>query len=408
MVESVHMPRSFGSWVPLLAACAGLSLAGGCKSSADKSIAPPDSYLLFVPDQGAAGQGALAVRQVDLKAAAVQPLPGLLETGFASEMLRTVYLAGQFLRDATLDGQPVPEAARRTGAWPVCIVVGSDKTPYGRGLSVSGTFGRKQWPDQPWLGIPGDPAGDKALVQTLAGHFAAYAAHLVASGGLLDKAPAPLPSTLVEGYRMAMEVVAREWRYTPGPAGVIQVDQGTLAQRALFGDVRDNRFVVDAGQKTLLGARELLASPGVAATVLYRMAQSRAVGARVAPEGFYAPFAKNRMPPGISPAAILGTFRNFQAKLLGAWATAVLKGKAPQDIADLVEVYGKAFPAERAEVIRIYVVTTFGGTVKAGGCSMDPKDTQHTLAELTALAAEVGAGRRSLREAVDQPARKAE
>jgi hypothetical protein len=130
------------------------------------------------------------------------------------------------------------------------------------------------------------------------------------------------------------------------------------------------------------------------------MAQSRTVGARVAPEGFYAPYAKNRMPPGVSPAAILGPFRNFQAKLLGAWATAVLRGTSPKDLADLIEVYGAAFPAERTEVIRIFVVTTFGGTVKAGGSSMDPKDSQHTLAELTALAAEVGAGRKSLREAL--------
>ena len=52
------------------------------------------------------------------------------------------------------------------------------------------------------------------------------------------------------------------------------------------------------------------------------------------------------MPPGVSPAAILGTFRNFQAKLLGAWATAVARGRAPKDIADLVDVYGAAFPAE--------------------------------------------------------------
>jgi hypothetical protein len=128
------------------------------------------------------------------------------------------------------------------------------------------------------------------------------------------------------------------------------------------------------------------------------MAQSRTVGARVAPEGFYAPYVKNRMPPGVSPAAILGTFRNFQAKLLGAWASAVLRGKAPKDIADLVDIYAAEFPAERAEVIRVFVVTTYGGTVKPGGCSMDPKDAQHTLAELTTLAAEVGAGRKSLHE----------
>jgi hypothetical protein len=202
---------------------------------------------------------------------------------------------------------------------------------------------------------------------------------------------------------MAMEVVAREWRSTPGPAGVIQVGEGTAAQRALFGEVRDNRYILGSSEKQLRPAQELLESAGVAATVIYRMAQSRAIGPKVAPEAFYAPFAANRMPPGISPAAILGTFRNFQAKLLGAWGTAVLRGKAPRDIIDLVEIYGAAFPTERWEVLRLFVVTTYGATVKPGGSSMDPKDADYTQAELTALAAQVAAGKRTLRDALGSP-----
>jgi hypothetical protein len=393
------MSRS-GSLGLLTIGLAGVALAA-CKSNADKALAPPDSYLLFAPAEGA-GQGAtlLPVRRADLKSDAVQPIPKLLENGFASEMLRTVYLAKQFLRDGTADGHGFPEPARKNGSLPIALVVGTDASPYGRGLSIrGGWFGPNDWPEQPWLGLPAEPSRDKALVQTLTARFAAYAASLIASGGLLDRATAPLPKPLVDGYRMAMEVVAREWRYTAGPAGVIQTDEGTAEQRALFGDVRDNRYVADESQKVLRSPQELLASSGVAATVLYRMAQSRTVGARVAPEGFYAPYAKNRMPPGISPAAILGPFRNFQAKLLGAWATAVLRGKPPKDIVDLVEIYGAAFPAERAEVIRVFVVTTFGATVKPGGSSLDPKDAQRTLAELTTLAAEVTAGRKTLREA---------
>jgi hypothetical protein len=313
-----------------------------------------------------------------------------------------VYLAGQFLRDATVDGQRFSAEARRNGAWPICLVVGEERVPYGRGLSVKGGWfsGSRGLPGLPWLGLPAHPSHDKALVQTLAGRFATYAAYLVATAGLLDQAAAPPPATLVDGYRMAMEVVAREWRHREGPAGVIQVEEGTTAQRELFANVRENRFVADESQRVLRGAKELLASPGVAATVIHRMAQSRTVGGRPAPKAFYEPFAKNRMPPGISPALILGTFRNFQAKLLGVWAAAVLRGKAPKNIVDLLESYGTAFPDERAEVIRIFVVTTFGGTVKPGGCSMDPKDGRRTLAELTALSAEVGAGRKTLRDAL--------
>jgi hypothetical protein len=380
---------------------AALACTLGCRGG-NKPLAPPDSYLLFVPTGGEAAQAAsgapLPVRKVDVNNPAVQPLPNMFETGFASEMLRTVYLAGQFLRDALIDGKRFSDVGRAQGALPICLVVGADKLPYGRGLSVAGTFGADNRPTIPWIGIPAEPSHDKALLQTLTAHLATYAAELVATGGQLD-AVAPPPASLVDGYRMAIEVVAREWRTTAGPAGVIQFDEGTQAQRALFGDVRDNRFILDESTGKLRSPKALLESPGVVATVLYRMAQSRAVGPRVAPEAFYAPYANGRMPPGVSPAAILGTFRNFQAKLLGAWGTAVLRGNAPKDIIDVVEIYGGAFPAERAEVLRIFVVTTFGATVIPGGSSMDPKDAQHTLAELTALTAQVAAGKRTLRDA---------
>jgi len=376
------------------------AFAAGCQSN--RTLAPPDSYLLFVPNPDSHGAGGLLpVSKADLKTPAVDPLPKLFETGFASEMLRTVYLAGQYVRDAVVDGRRFPDQARANGSLPVCLVVGAEGKPYVRGLSIKGGLfgGSSERPDLPWIGVPAEPSHDKAILQTLTGRLASYAAHLAATGGLLDAAPAP-PKALVEGYRMAMEVVAREWRTTEGPAGVIQVDEGTGEQREIFGNVRDNRSIFADGTTVLRSARDLLASPGVAATVLYRMAQSRAVGPRVAPEKFYVPYAANRMPPGVSPAAILGTFRNFQAKLLGAWAAAALRGKAPQDIVDLIACYGAEFPAERAEVVRIFVVTTFGGTVKPGGFSMQPQDARQTLAELTTLAAEIGAGRKTLRDAL--------
>jgi hypothetical protein len=198
-----------------------------------------------------------------------------------------------------------------------------------------------------------------------------------------------------------MEVIAREWRVGDAPRGTLAPDAGTGTQRALFADVRQNRFVMrpsDGGPAQLRPAAELLRDPGVAATVLYRMAQSKAIGHRVAPAEVYSPFVSERVPAGVSPAAVLGSFRNFQAKLIAAWSRAVLRGAPPRDIADLVQAYAAELPAERAEVIRLFVVTTFGATVKAGGVALGSADP---LPELTALAAEVAAGRRSLRAAVD-------
>jgi hypothetical protein len=395
MIEWVAMSR----WSLPLAACLAVVAAGACRSDPDKPLGLADSYVLFAPVAGKL-EGALpVVRRLDIKDQAVQPLPQLLESSFAFEMLRTAYLAKQFVREASADGQRFTASARRYAAEPTCLVLGIERQPYGLGLAVPQTFGGPQpRPRLPWIGLPADPAADKALVQTLTGRLATYVAHFVATGGILSDAAAP-PRVLVEGYRIAMEVIAREWRVGSGPAGVVQVEEGSTAQREIFANVRENRYVMSQDGSTLRDARDLLEDPGVAATVIHRMAQSRTLAGRVAPEAFYAPFASNRFPPGVSPAAVLGTFRNFQAKFLGVWATSVLRGRAPRDVIDLVELYGAAFPAERAEAVRIFVVTTFGATAKAGGVSTKPKDATRALAELTALTAEVVAARRSLREA---------
>ena len=207
------------------------------------------------------------------------------------------------------------------------------------------------------------------------------------------------PPVLVDGYVRAMEVIAREWRVGEGPQGAVASDAGTGTQRALFAGVRENQFAVGADGAPRAAA-DLLADPGLAATVLYRHAQSMAVGRRVAPADVYAPFVSERVPPGVSPAAVLGPFRNFQAKLLTAWGRAVLAGTPPADITELVEAYGRAMPDERAEAFRILVVTTYGATVRPGGVRVTGKDAAAALPELTALAAQVASGRLSSRAAL--------
>ena len=97
---------------------------------------------------------------------------------------------------------------------------------------------------------------------------------------------------------------------------------------------------------------------------------------------------------------MLGPFRNFQAKLLSAWGRAVLEGRPPRDIADLIEAYARALPAERGDVIRIFVITTYGATVKPGGVPPPTTDPGTALPELTTLAAQVAAGKLSCRAAL--------
>lgn len=401
----------WGGLLPLGFAAGLGALALAC--SGDKRLGLPEAFLVFEPvvqeDKGpepGAGQGQGAVRTAsglpvlspvapdDPRAA---PLHKELAVGFAGEVLRTDYLAKQLVRDMSVSGRRYDAGARAAAEEPTVFVVGAGGAErLGQGLGQKGAFGRKQErPDVLWIGLDLYPHHDRALPQTLAGLLGTAAASRVAGG------PARARHPLVRGYAMALEVIAREWRVGEGPAGALPGDAGTAAQRDLFAAVRQNRFAMD-GEGRLRAAKELLEDPGIAATVLYRLAQSKTVGRKIAPPEVYAPFVTDRIPSGVSPAAVLGPFRNFQAKLLSAWGRAVLEGRPPRDIADLVDAYGRALPAERSEVSRLFVMTTFGATVRRGGVGDAAKDAGKALPELTALAAELAAGRVSARAALGE------
>ena len=393
-----------GWWLALTLTAVAVTTAPGCKGNA--TLGPPDSFLVLGP-VGAPGAkptesktGLPVLEALPLDDPHAVPVHQQLAIGFAGEVLRTDYLAKQLVRDIQVGGRGYGAKPRAAAAEPTVLVLGGRApagAPIQSALAMNGTFGAKDYLNAHWAALDAYPDHDLALPQTLAGVLGVMAASRVANA---DEALASHP--LVLGYARALEVIAREWRVGDGPAGMVPMGAGTAAQRQLFTAVRENRFVVGAdGLPRPPG--ELLGDPGVTATVLYRLAQSKTVGRKVAPDDVYAPFVKDRVPEGVSPAAVLGPFRNFQAKLLSAWARAVLEGKPPRDIADLVDAYGRALPAERGEVVRIFVVTTFGATVKAGGVRPPDRDPGTALPELTALAAQVAAGKLSSHAALAAP-----
>ena len=392
-----------GRWSTVATLAAIAAVATGCKR--DAALGPPDSFLVLSPLGGAGAKptqsktGLPVLEPLPLDDPHAIPVHQQLAIGFAGEVLRTDYLAKQLVRDIQVGGRGYGPRLRAAAAQPTVLVLGGGApagAPIQPALAVDGTFGAKDHLNAPWAALDAYPDHDPALPQTLAGVLGLMAASRVA-----DANEARPEHPLVVGFARALEVIAREWRVGDGPAGTVQTVVGTAAQRQLFAAVRENRYVLAADGKPRPPG-ELLGDPGVTPTVLYRLAQSKTVGRKVAPDEVYAPFVKDRVPEGVSPAAVLGPFRNFQAKLLSAWARAVLEGNPPRDIADLVDAYGRALPAERSEVVRIFVVTTFGATVKVGGVPPD-RDPGAALPELTALAAQVAAGKVSSRAALARP-----
>jgi len=400
-------PRHSGVGRWSVVAALGVVATGATGCTRDAALGPPDSFQVLSPLGGPGAKpsqskaGLPVLEPLPLGDPHAIPIHQQLAIGFAGEVLRTDYLAKQLVRDIQVGGRGYGSRPRAAAAEPTILVLGgggaSDGAVIQPGLALDGTFGAKDHPNAPWVALDAYPDHDPALPQTLAGVLGLMAASRVA-----DANEARPTDPLVVGYARALEVIAREWRVGDGPAGMVQTAAGTAAQRQLFAAVRENGYVLTADGKPRAPG-DLLSDPGVTATVLYRLAQSKTVGRKVAPNEVYAPFVKDRVPEGVSPAAVLGPFRNFQAKLLSAWARAVLEGHPPRDIADLIDAYGRALPAERSEVVRIFVVTTYGATVKVGGVHPPDRDPGTALPELTALAAQVAAGKLSSRAALAAP-----
>lgn len=378
----------------VLFAMVSVSPLCSCKPSPDAPLGPTSSFALFTvaPAQNGKTSSVLLARDKGTEGVPAKINAALID-GFAAEVLRTAFTTQQFIANLNVPGGPSASAMSWANDAIPFVIVG-DELPQGprKGASIPGGWigGAVERPQTVWIGLPDAYVDDKAVVPIVAARIANYIGLAVASDGVFSMQE----HALATAYEQAIEVVAREWRPNPNAAGA-STTKLTESAASLFAGVRENRFVLDA-QKQLRPAAELLSDPRVAATVFYRWFQDKRMMKEVAPDAFYAPLKNDRVPVGISLAAVLGPFRNLQMKVLGTWISSVRAGKAPTNIGDLVIAYGKVFPKEQASLIRLFVATTYGATIKASGVSPNPKDAATSLMELNALSDAVISGKTPL------------
>ena len=303
----------------------------------------------------------------------------LLANGFGGELLRTYAMAKRFAAHTTgytetptrialgasdASEQHVPDRLVKVGWWRTTIAG-----------------------DAPMIWIDDGPARhDRTTMADLVSGLGEAIVDVVAP----ETAGGTGAAALRAGYVDFLKVVAAEWR----PPRAID-DRDDLRRLRVFADVRSNRAVLrQEGQP-----REMIGDPAVVATVLYRLASSK-LAVQMADPAVYRSFLEAQPPSDVHPALLLGAFRNFQAKLLSAWSRAKAAHRPPRDVIDLVEAYADAYPAERAEATRIFLVTTYGATALPSGVQADatPKRVESELAMLTA---DVLFGRRGLRDGVE-------
>lgn len=416
----------FRLFAALAALAAGAAL-GGCRWAHD------DRFVLLrrAPERAAGAPTPLLLASADdLGAARVRRL---MSDRFAGELLLTLAMVRRLV-GATA---PRGSVARARAEAPAYVALGvSDlyrERPYRERVIGTGWSREVLAADVPivWiddgdpartevgrtLGLAGDVPGGEGLrdavaLEQLVSGFGRAILDLVAppetDGADGDDATDPLAA----GYVRYLDVVNAEWRSAGGPAALADA-RGFLRTAGWFAGVRGNQgvalFAPDGGRGSLdrriapegpaagEAALKLVRDPTVIATVLYRLAAS-AAGHRLAPDETYRWLVPEQPPAGVSPGRLLGAFRNFQGKLLSAWNRAVRAGRSPHDLVDLVEAYAAAYPDERPEVTRIFLVTTYGITAVSGG--IDPQLPPEGLeARLAALTADVLFGRSDLRSA---------
>jgi hypothetical protein len=314
----------------------------------------------------------------------------LLASGFGAELLRTYAMTKRFAAHASgyLD-------TPTTIALGVRDAVGADAPP--RRVQL-GWWRTTIAGEAPIIWIDDSPRrGDRSTMADLVVAFGDAIVDVIApepGGAAAGTAP------LRDGYVAFLQTVAAEWR---APAAIDDRDE--LRRLGPGARVRANDAVlVDGapGSRWVMRGRparpgqDIIADRLVIATVLYRLATSD-LGTRMADPAVYRHFVEANPPRDVHPALLLGAFRNFQAKLLSAWSRAAASRRPPHDLVDLVEAYADAYPAERAETTRIFLVTTYGATALANGVRADDAPDR-VESELAVLTADVLFGRRGLRD----------
>jgi len=336
-----------------------------------------DDYLLLrraaAPDTGAAPRLAPAARN-DGEASYVRHL---LANGFGAELLRTYAMTKRFAGETS---------SYRGATTTIALGAPEDAAAPARPREVQIGWWRTTKPAADpiiWIDDSGARRQRSTMVDLVSG-FGDAIADVVAPE---SRGPYAQSSALRAGYVAFLQVVAAEWR-PPRDTD----DRDDLRGLKAFADVRANNAVL----RSHGDGRRMAGDPMVVATVLYRLASS-GLGQRMADPAVYGPFLEARPPRDVHPALLLGAFRNFQAKLLSAWSRARAAGHPPHDLVDLVEAYADAYPAERAEATRIFLVTTYAATAVRDGVSTEEPSAE-VESRLALLTADVLFGRRGLRD----------
>jgi len=114
----------------------------------------------------------------------------------------------------------------------------------------------------------------------------------------------------------------------------------------------------------LRNAQQMLSSEGVLATLFYRINTNKILQNNFRENAFYDRFLLRPIPAGTTPKEIFTPLENVFLKNFHVWEK--MKGRLNPESVILIEFiqeWGRSFPEDREEILKLFVMTTVGKTV---------------------------------------------
>jgi hypothetical protein len=117
----------------------------------------------------------------------------------------------------------------------------------------------------------------------------------------------------------------------------------------------------------LKNAQQMLSCEGVLATLFYRINGNDKLQSGYQTKDFYERFLLSELPEGFTAQEIFTPFENVLLKNLWVWHE-MKEGLSEDDVIAVrfIEQWGRSFPEDREELLRIFLMTTAGKTISFG------------------------------------------
>lgn len=112
-------------------------------------------------------------------------------------------------------------------------------------------------------------------------------------------------------------------------------------------------------------AQQMLSCEGVLATLFYQVNSDAKLAGSYLPSEFYTPFLVKPLPSGLHPDQVFSPLENMMLKNFWVWKHMAEKGMTANPFMLWMEEWGRLFPDDREEIVKLFIQITRGVTISS-------------------------------------------